>query len=236
MFTQGGAYGGNLNPEDEIKSLLKSATISFGITSLHELQILHNSKSISEDNSFAMDTMKYINEYVDRVKEEDGILYAIYGSPAESLCGTQVNQFRNKYGVIENVSDKGFFTNSFHCYVGDDISPFEKQDKEKELFDLLKGGHIQYVRVNPENKVALKKLILRGLKNGFYQGVNFNECTCEDCGNEWSGQHGENCPKCDSSNITETNRNCGYKGNSRVKGDRTFNDAKIEEIKHRVSM
>ena len=101
---------------------------------------------------------------------------------------------------------------------------------------MLKGGHIQYVRVNPNNKVALKKLILRGLEKGFYQGVNFNECICEDCGHNYTGEHGENCPKCNSSNITEYNRNCGYKGNSRVKGDTTFNPAKVKEIEVRVSM
>lgn len=236
MFSQGGAYGGYLNPEDDIKPLLKSATISFGITALHELCLVHNKKPISQDNKIAIETMQYINDYVERIKEEDGILYAIYGTPAESLIGVQLKQFRNKYGIIEGVSDKEFFTNSFHCYVGEDITPFEKQEKEEELFHMLKGGHIQYVRVNPNNKIALKKLILRGLKKGFYQGVNFNECICEDCGHNYTGNHGENCPKCNSSNITEYNRNCGYKGNSRVKGDTTFNPAKVEEIKNRVSM
>lgn len=236
MFTQGGAYKGYLNPDDDIKPLLKSSTISFGVTALHELQLLYNNKPIAEDNSFAVETMKYINEYVDNIKKEDNILYAIYGSPAESLCGTQVRQFREKYGAIERVSDKDFFTNSFHCYVGEDISPTEKQDKEEELFKLFSGGQIQYVRVNPENTKSLKKIILRGLDKGFYQGVNFNECMCEDCGHEWSGEHGEDCIICGSNNITESNRNCGYKGYSRRKGDTTFNDSKVAEIKVRRSM
>lgn len=236
MFTQGGAYKGYLNPNDEIKPLLKSYTISFGITSLHELCVLHNNKSISEDNKIALDVMKYINEYVDDIKVKDDVLYAIYSSPAESLCGTQLKQFREKYGIIKDVSDKEFFTNSFHCYVGEDITPFEKQDKENELFKLSPGGHINYVRVNPENKKALKKLILRGLKKGFYQGVNFNECVCEDCGNNFTGEHNSECPKCKSLNVTEFNRNCGYKGCSRVKGDTTFNDSKVAEIEARVSM
>lgn len=236
MFTQGGAYGGSLKPEDDIKPILKSSTISFGITALHEVCILHNNKSIAEDNNIAIDLMKYINTYVDTIKKEDGVLYAIYGSPAESLCGTQLKQFREKYGIVKGVSDKEFFTNSFHCYVGEDITPFEKQDKEIELFKMVSGGHINYVRVNPDNKKALKSLILRGLEKGFYQGVNFNECVCEDCGHNFTGEHGENCPNCNSSNITEFNRNCGYKGCSRIKGDTTFNPAKVEEIKARVSM
>ena len=237
MFTQGGAYGGNLKPNEQIKPLLKSSTVSFGITALHELTLLHSNKKISEDNSFAVETMKYINSYVEEIKKKDNILYAIYGSPAESLCGLQVRQFREKFGVIKNVSDKDFFSNSFHCYVGDDISPIDKQDKEFELFNLIKGGHIQYVKMNnPSNIKALKNIILRGLEMGFYQGINFNACFCEDCGNDYNGEHGEDCPKCNSSNISEQNRISGYLGFTRRGGDRTINDDKYSEIKERVSM
>lgn len=237
MFTQGGAYKGYLNPKDEIKPLLKYATISFGITAIHELTKLHNGKSLAEDNSFGLEVMTFINEYIDRIKKEDDVLYAIYNSPAESLIGTQLHQFRALYGIVEGVSDKGFFTNSNHCYVGEQISQTEKQDKEYDLFHKSKGGHINYVRVNnPSNLKALKSLILRGLDMGFYQGINFNECYCEDCGHDYVGEHGDNCPKCDSNNITEQNRNCGYKGYSRRRGDYTFNEAKMEEIKVRVSM
>lgn len=236
MFTQGGAYGGNLKPNDNISSILKSWTASFGITALNELQVLHNGKRLSEDNSFALKTMKYINERVDVFKKEDDRLYAIYNSPAENLCGVQVKQFREKYGVIKGVSDRDYFTNSNHLWVGEHISPFEKQDKEIELFKLSTGGHIGYVRIsNPDNFLGLKNTILRGLELGFYQGVNFNACYCEDCGKtgiNW----GTNCPHCNSENIEEQNRISGYLGFSRKKGDRTMNDAKYAETKDRVSM
>lgn len=78
-FTQGGFYGGTLNPNDKIRPLLKAMTMSFGITALNELQVLYNGKSLVEDGEFALEVMKYINEYVNRLKEEDQILYAIYG-------------------------------------------------------------------------------------------------------------------------------------------------------------
>ena len=78
-FTQGGFYGGNLKPDDKIKSILKPMTMSFGITALNELQQLYNGKSLVEDGNFALEVMKYINEKVDKFKKEDGILYAIYG-------------------------------------------------------------------------------------------------------------------------------------------------------------
>lgn len=236
MFCEGGALGGNLKPTDKIKPLLESATASFGITALNELSVLATGKRISEDNSFALNTVKYIKHKVDSFKQEDGYLYALYGTPAESLCGTQVKQFRKQYGIIKGVSDKDYFSNSFHCHVCEEITPFEKQDKEIDIFEIVTGGHIQYVRIsNPDNLIGLMSMIRRGMDMGFYQGVNFNACQCEECGStgvDW----GETCPHCGSDHITEINRCCGYLGMSRKNGDRTFNNAKMSEIKDRKSM
>ena len=107
-YCEGGFYGGHLGLYDKIKPLLKSATASFGITALNELQQLHNKKSLVEDGEFALETLRYINEKIAEFKKEDGRLYAIYGTPAENLCGVQVQQFRKKYGIIENVSDREY--------------------------------------------------------------------------------------------------------------------------------
>lgn len=236
MFVEGGAYGGNLKPSDKIKPILKSATASFGITALNELTQLHLHKSIAEDNSFAKEVAQYIYDKVQEFKKEDGWLYALYGTPAESLCGTQVQQFRKLYGIIPNVSDRDYFSNSFHCHVSEEITPFEKQDKEIDIFKIISGGHIQYVRITkPDNILGLKTIIRRGMDMGYYQGINFNACVCEDCGttgNDW----GLTCPHCGSKNITEINRCCGYLGMSRKAGDRTFNSAKMAEIADRKSM
>ena len=114
-YCQGGFYGGNLKPEDSIEPVLKSSTASFGITALNELQVLYNGKSIVEDGQFALDVMKYINKKTTEFKKEDHILYAIYGTPAENLCGLQIKQFRKKYGVIPGVSSREYVSNSFHC-------------------------------------------------------------------------------------------------------------------------
>lgn len=80
-YCEGGFLGGNLKPNDKIKPILKTMTMSFGITALNELQELYNGKSIVEDGKFTLEVMKYINDYVNRIKYEDGILYAIYGTP-----------------------------------------------------------------------------------------------------------------------------------------------------------
>ena len=234
-FCEGGLYGGHLKPEEKIKSILAPMTISYGITALNELQRLYNGKSIREDGGFALEVMQYIQNYVDRIKEEDHILYAIYGTPAESLCGLQVEQFRKMYGIVENVSDKPYVSNSFHCHVSENISPIEKQDKEERFWHLFNGGKIQYVRYNlGYNKEAIKTLVLRAMDKGFYEGVNLAMCYCEQCGHQQVEM--DVCPRCESSMITKIDRMNGYLGFTRVHGETRYNEAKNAEIADRISM
>lgn len=234
-FCEGGLLGGNLKPTDKIKSILPPMTMSYGITALNELQRLYNGKSIREDGQFALEVMQYINDYTNRIKEEDNILYAIYGTPAESLCGLQIEQFRKIYGIIENVSDKPYVSNSFHCHVSEQMSPIEKQDKEGRFWNLFNGGKIQYCRYNlGYNKEAIKTLILRAMDKGFYEGVNLAMCYCEDCG--YQQVEMDTCPKCGSKMITKIDRMNGYLGFTRVHGETRYNEAKNAEIADRVSM
>ncbi len=234
-FCEGGLYGGNLKPDDKIKPLLKSATFSFGITALNELQQLYNKKSLVEDGQFAIDVMKYINEKINQFKNEDGLLYAIYSTPAESLVATQVKQFRKKYGIIENVSDKDYMSNSFHCHVSENITPVEKQDLENRFWNLTNGGKIQYVKYPINyNLKAMKTLVRRAMTLGFYEGLNLSLSFCNDCGYEELNM--EICPKCQSDNLTKIERMNGYLSYSRVNGDTRLNDAKMSEIKDRKSM
>lgn len=234
-FCEGGLYGGNLKPEDKIKSILPPMTMSYGITALNELQRLYNGKSIREDGAFALEVMQYIQQYIDRIKEEDHILYAIYGTPAESLCGLQIEQFRKVYGIIENVSDKPYVSNSFHCHVSEQMSPIEKQDKEERFWGYFNGGKIQYCRYNlGYNIEAIKTLVLRAMEKGFYEGVNLAMCYCEDCG--YQQVEMDACPKCGSSKITKIDRMNGYLGFTRVHGETRYNPSKVAEIADRVSM
>lgn len=234
-FCEGGLYGGDLKPEEKIKSILPPMTISYGITALNELQRLYNGKSIREDGEFALEVMQYIQQYIDRIKEEDKILYAIYGTPAESLCGLQIEQFRKVYGIIENVSDKPYVSNSFHCHVSEQMSPIEKQDKEERFWGYFNGGKIQYCRYNlGYNIEAIKTLVLRAMEKGFYEGVNLAMCYCEDCG--YQQVEMDACPKCGSSKITKIDRMNGYLGFTRVHGETRYNPSKVAEIADRVSM
>ena len=234
-YCEGGFYGGHLKPSDTIKPILQSATASFGITALNELQELYNGKSIAEDGEFALEVMEYINKKVNEFKESDGNLYAIYGTPAESLCGKQVKQFRKKYGIIPRVSDREYVSNSFHCHVSEDITPTEKQDKEYRFWELCNGGKIQYVKYPIDyNFNAIRTLIKRAMEMGLYEGVNLSLAYCEDCGHQELEM--DVCPVCGSKNLTKIERMNGYLSYSRVHGDTRLNDAKMAEIRDRKSM
>ena len=234
-YCQGGFYGGNLKPDEAIEPVLRSSTASFGITALNELQVLYNGKSIVEDGEFAVEVLKYINEKTLEFKNEDHILYAIYGTPAENLCGLQIKQFRKKYGVIEGVSSREYVSNSFHCGVWEDITGIEKQDLENRFWELFKGGRIQYVRYNLSyNKEAMLTYIERAMKLGFYEGVNLSLAYCNNCGHEELEM--DVCPKCGSSDLTKIDRMNGYLSYSRVHGDTMLSNAKMVEISERKSM
>lgn len=234
-YCMGGFRGGHLELSDKIKPLLESATASFGITALNELQQLYNHKSLVEDAEFSLEVMRHINEKIAQFKKEDHKLYAIYGTPAENLCGLQVKQFRNKFGIVEGVSDREYVSNSFHCHVTEDITPIEKQDYENRFWDLFNGGKIQYVKYPVDyNLVAIKTLIRRAMKMGFYEGVNLSLSYCDDCGHEELSM--DACPVCGSRNLTKIDRMNGYLSYSRTHGDTRLNDAKMIEISERRSM
>ena len=234
-YCEGGFLGGHLKLSDKIKPLLKAATASFGITALNELQELYNGKSLVEDGQFALEVMEHINAKVNEFKEEDGNLYAIYGTPAENLCGLQIKQFRNKYGIIEGVSDREYVSNSFHCHVTEDITPIQKQDIEERFWNLSNGGKIQYVKYPIDYNIeAVKTLIRRAMDMGFYEGVNLSLAYCDDCGHQELEM--DVCPKCGSRNLTKIDRMNGYLSYSRVHGDTRLNEAKMAEIAERKSM
>lgn len=234
-YCEGGFLGGHLKPSDKIKPLLKPMTASFGITALNELQELYNGKSLVEDGTFAVEVMEYINNKVNEFKEEDDILYALYGTPAENLCGLQIKQFREKYGVIPNVSDRPYVSNSFHCHVSEDITPIEKQDLEHRFWNTMNGGKIQYVKYPVNYNIeAIKTLVRRAMQMGYYEGVNLSLAYCDDCGHQELEM--DVCPVCGSRNLTKIERMNGYLSYSRVHGDTRLNDAKMAEIADRKSM
>ncbi len=235
-FCQGGFLNGHLKPEDEIgEDFLRPMTMSFGVIALNEASVLQTGKSLSEDNTFAIDVLKYVNQYINKYKKIDNILYACYGVPGETLVSTQIKQFRKKYGIIKGVSDHEYTTNSFHCCVRDEITPIEKQDIEYPMFHLCTGGNIQYCRYPIQyNFDAIKTLVRRAMKMGFYEGVNLQLDFCAECGHQFIDA--DACPKCGSTDIIRIERMNGYLGYSKIRGKSAFHDGKLIEFAERVSM
>lgn len=150
-------------------------------------------------------------------------------------CSLQPKQFRKIYGIIENVSDREYFSNSFHCHVTEDITPIEKQDLEYRFWNYCNGGKIQYVRYNVNyNKDAIRSLVRRAMKMGYYEGVNLALSYCNKCG--WQGIDADTCPECGTSDLTKIDRMNGYLAYSRVHGYSRLSDGKMAEIKERKSM
>ena len=215
-FCYGGILGGNLKPTDKIAPLLSSATASFGVTALNELQQQYNGKSIYEDGAFALEVIIYINNKINEFKKEDKHLYAVYGTPAENLCGTQVKQYRAIFGIKNGVSDRAYVSNSFHCHVTEKISPIQKQDSEKRFWNYFNGGKIQYCRyLIGYNIAAIRALVRRAMDMGFYEGINLSLDFCEDCGYKQT-EMGIQCPKCGSYKVTQYDRMNGYLGITRI--------------------
>ena len=142
-FTQGGLYKGFKRPDEKIGDLVQYMTASFGITALNELTEYAYGHGIYQSNVFAKEVVEHIYNKVQSYKQEDGYLYALYGTPAESLGGKQAEQLR-KYLDDIGEHEKAYnvplyFSNSFHCHVSEEINPFQKQDAEFDLFHMIEG-------------------------------------------------------------------------------------------------
>ena len=216
----------NLKPNQRIKSNYVKVENGRKVFTTHQNHIVESVEYL--DTEIPVYDIEVEDNHNFYVGGDDGILV--------HNCGTQLKQFRRTFGVIEGVSDHEYFTNSFHCHVSADITPFEKQDNEYELFHKCNGGHIQYVKMNnPDNIDALREVILRGMKMGFYQGINFSDITCMDCG--WhASKPVEECLVCKSKNLLRIERCCGYLSIHSYRGDTRLNDAKLCEIADRISM
>ena len=144
-------------------------------------------------------------------KEEYKLNFGVYYTPAENLCYTALKRFRDKYGIIENVSDKEFFTNSIHVPVWKKINPFEKIDIEAQLTGYSSAGCITYVELSSgakNNLEAVEQIVDYAMDKDIpYFAINVPNDTCLDCG--YCDEFNDDCPKCGSSNIIQLRRVTG---------------------------
>lgn len=222
-------------PEEGIRSALKHGTLAVGQLGLAEtLQILIGTDQTTEEG---MKLAKRIEQlFKDRCaefKQEYHLNFGVYYTPAENLCYTAMTKFKEKYGVIPNVSEHKYFTNSIHVPVWKKVSPFEKIDIESQLTGYSSAGCITYVELDSgvkNNLEGLEAIVNYAMdKDVPYFAINVPVDMCADCG--YQDEINDKCPQCGSSNIQRLRRVTGY-----LTGNYTtaFNLGKQEEVENRV--
>lgn len=222
-------------PEEGIVSALKHGTLTIGLLGMNETShiLLGMDHYIGEGKDL---TDKVVNLYTDRCKEykeKYKLNFGVYYTPAENLSHTALKNFRKKYGIIPEVSDREYFTNSIHVPVWKEMNPFEKIDIESRWANKGSAGTITYVELpstTKNNIDALEELVNYAMDKDIpYFAVNLPLDCCEDCG--YQDEIGETCPKCGGSNITRLRRVCGYLTGNYLTA---FNKGKIQETQQRV--
>ena len=221
-------------PEEGIKSALKHGTLALGQLGLAEtLQILIGTNHLSDEGmELAKEIEQLFKDRCAQFKQEEKLNFGVYYTPAESLCYTAMNKFKEKYGEIPNISDKEYFTNSIHVPVWEEISPFDKIDIEAQLTGYSGAGCITYIELDgsvQNNLDALETLVNYAMDKDIpYFAINIPNDQCLDCG--WTGDINETCPKCGCSNIQRLRRVTGY-----LTGNYTtaFNLGKQAEVRDR---
>ena len=222
-------------PEEGIRSALKHGTLALGQLGLAEaLQIL-----IDDDHTSpkGMELAKRIEALFKKrcaeFKEKYKLNFGVYYTPAENLCHTALEKFKDKYGVLEDISDKEFFTNSMHVPVWKEMSPFEKIDIESELTGYSSAGCITYIELDSgvkNNLEALEALVNYAMDKDIpYFAINVPNDTCLECG--YCDEFNDHCPECGSTNIQQLRRVTGYLTGSYKSA---FNKGKIQETEMRV--
>ena len=222
-------------PEEGIRSALKHGTLAIGQIGLAEtLHLLIGTDHTSEEGMrLAKRIESLFKKRCMEYKEKYKLNFGVYYTPAENLCHTALKKFRDKYGVIENVSDRKYFTNSIHVPVWKKMNPFEKIDIESQLTGYSSAGCITYVELpstTKNNIEALETIVIYAMDKDIpYFAVNVPNDTCENCG--YTDEMNSCCPICGSNKIQRLRRVTGY-----LTGDylTSFNDGKIAETNDRV--
>lgn len=231
-----------LQPGEKIDKLLKNgySSISLGYIGLYEVTLLMTgeSQTTEKGQAFALKVMNRLRTACETWKQESGLGFALYGTPAESLCYRFAKIDKEKFGDIPNVTDKGYYTNSYHVDVREHIDAFSKLKFESQFQPISSGGAISYVEIpNMRNNIkALEELVSFIYDNIQYAEFNTKSDYCHVCG--WDGEiiiNDDNeweCPQChnkDRKKMNVTRRTCGYLG------ENFWNVGKTKEIKARVT-
>ena len=215
---------------------LKHGTLAMGYIGIAEMcQALFGKNHAEDENvrEFALKVVKRINEYAKEASERHDLNFSCYATPAEGLCHTALKALRKQYGIIPNVTDHEFLTNSHHVPVWYEIGIFEKLAVESPFCKYPTGGCITYVELDStfvKNTKAIEQIIDYAFKelNIPYLAFNFPIDSCLDCG--YQGEFNDACPECGSENIQQLRRVTGYL----TTDYHHFNKGKQSEVEHRV--
>lgn len=244
LYTEG-AFGVRLKPDDEILELFKNgrSSISLGYIGLHETLMLFGSGQHPFDRIGSQNMGRLILEYLraatEAWKKKTGFGFSLYSTPAESLCHRFCKLDYEKFGSIKGITDKGWYTNSFHLDVDRKVTPFEKIDYEADYHYIATAGHISYVEFPDmkNNLEALEKVWDYAMDKLDYFGTNLPVDKCFECGSDdefkptEDGFHCTHCGNHDPEKMSVTRRTCGYLGAPAVRG---FNEGKNKEMMHRI--
>lgn len=228
FFCEGGCHI-RLKPNEVIKRAIDTFTWSIGYIGLDEVSRYVTGKGLHEESAFAEGLLDFINLRIEEAKVKYGLMFALYATPAEGLADRFLKIDRKDFGVIEGITDKDYYTNSFHIQVREKLVCIDKIDVEMRMFEKSKGGRIIYNEFpHTENFEAIKSIVDYAMDKGAYYGLNLALDTCMDCGEKGEFEN-HICPKCFSRNILEIGRVCGYLGYVN-----RFNEGKLSEYRERV--
>ena len=219
----------NLSSDDSIEPVLKQGTWGIGFIGLAEALIAligeHHGES-QRARELGLRIVSFIRQYTDKLIEETRLNWSCYATPAEGLSGKFIKHDKRIYGIIKGVTDKDYYTNSFHIPVSYSISIKDKIEIEAPYHKLCNAGHISYIEVDdsPSPEVIMD-IINYAYKNTniSYIGVNFHIRYCKDCGESLTSNESK-CPKCNSRDIQGISRVTGY-----LSLDERFGPGKYEE-------
>ena len=233
FFVHGGCHI-QLDYEDTIEKAIDTFTWSIGYIGLDETVKALTGQQLHENHGLGVHILEHIDKLIQEAKEETGLRLAMYSTPAESLCYKFLEHDKEEFGVIEGVTDKAYYTNSFHMDVNAKLDVDQKMQLELPMFNIATGGRIVYNEYpHTKNKKAIMDCVRYAMSLGLYYGINLQLDTCLGCGHQDEIEGA--CPKCGSTNILSINRICGYLGyTSTETGDNAVNKGKYDEIVRRV--
>lgn len=227
--------------KEDVEKTMRSMTLAMGFIGIAETMTALFGKNHAEDkevHAYALKIVKRINEYANEASTRTGLNFSCYATPAEGLCSTALEALRKQYGIIKNVTDRDWLTNSFHVPVWMNMDVFDKLEIEAPFSKYPTGGQIFYIELDStfvKNTKAIEQIIDYAFKKLDipYLAINFPIDACLDCG--YQAEFNDHCPECGSHNIQQLRRVTGYLSTDWHKFNKGKRAEQAARVKHGTS-